>query len=595
MRSQRTLISVVVAFCLAVLPVGVWGYGGTGTAEDPYLIYTAEEMNAIGLNPQDWDKHFRLMEDIDLAAYAGNQFNLIGLQRTAQDPNEILEVPFSGVFDGQGHTIAHFTYEVSGAEAPAEGWVEVFGLFRRVDGLNAEIREVTLLDPNVCPAPNCTQRVGRVGALAGVLESGVISRCHVKGGNVRGDALTGGLVGVVSRRASGDPPELSPTIVSCSTNCQVGRAPQRSFVEVEGADRVLHRYYGGVAGLNRGIISDCNATGPVSGGRYAGGLVGGNGADIVDCQAAGAVSGESALGGLAGEVSYGTIAFSWAGGDVSAPNDVSEDAPSEATRLGGLVGSCLNSTVADCYAVGHLTGHNHIGGLAGIAYDSTIERCYATGMVMADDRRAGGLVGGAESGTVISECHAVASVAVPSFGGGLVGFNGGTIRASWAGGSVSGDSSIGGLVGEQWKWIGSFGEYTIEYGGTAVDCYALTRVICETAQGGGLVGANRGGTVLRCFAAGEVLGFEEIGGLIGAEYEGYPSQVDQSFWDCEATGLNASARGSGLSTAEMQNRATYVEAGWDFTEETANGTEDIWWILEGQDYPRLWWEHVAEE
>jgi hypothetical protein len=24
--------------------------------------------------------------------------------------------------------------------------------------------------------------------------------------------------------------------------------------------------------------------------------------------------------------------------------------------------------------------------------------------------------------------------------------------------------------------------------------------------------------------------------------------------------------------------------------ETENGTDDIWWILEGQDYPRLWWE-----
>ena len=24
--------------------------------------------------------------------------------------------------------------------------------------------------------------------------------------------------------------------------------------------------------------------------------------------------------------------------------------------------------------------------------------------------------------------------------------------------------------------------------------------------------------------------------------------------------------------------------------ETGNGAEDIWWILEGQDYPRLWWE-----
>jgi hypothetical protein len=28
--------------------------------------------------------------------------------------------------------------------------------------------------------------------------------------------------------------------------------------------------------------------------------------------------------------------------------------------------------------------------------------------------------------------------------------------------------------------------------------------------------------------------------------------------------------------------------------ETAGGTEDIWWILEGQDYPRLWWEWIDE-
>ena len=28
--------------------------------------------------------------------------------------------------------------------------------------------------------------------------------------------------------------------------------------------------------------------------------------------------------------------------------------------------------------------------------------------------------------------------------------------------------------------------------------------------------------------------------------------------------------------------------------ETPNGTEDIWWILEGQDYPRLWWELIPE-
>jgi len=32
------------------------------------------------------------------------------------------------------------------------------------------------------------------------------------------------------------------------------------------------------------------------------------------------------------------------------------------------------------------------------------------------------------------------------------------------------------------------------------------------------------------------------------------------------------------------------EAGWDFVDEVDNGTEDIWWILEGEGYPRLWWE-----
>ncbi len=27
---------------------------------------------------------------------------------------------------------------------------------------------------------------------------------------------------------------------------------------------------------------------------------------------------------------------------------------------------------------------------------------------------------------------------------------------------------------------------------------------------------------------------------------------------------------------------------------TTNGTGDIWWILEGQDYPGLWWEKMPE-
>jgi hypothetical protein len=43
-------------------------------------------------------------------------------------------------------------------------------------------------------------------------------------------------------------------------------------------------------------------------------------------------------------------------------------------------------------------------------------------------------------------------------------------------------------------------------------------------------------------------------------------------------------------TVEMQAVSTFLEAGWDFMDETDNGTEDIWCINEGKGYSRLWWE-----
>lgn len=38
--------------------------------------------------------------------------------------------------------------------------------------------------------------------------------------------------------------------------------------------------------------------------------------------------------------------------------------------------------------------------------------------------------------------------------------------------------------------------------------------------------------------------------------------------------------------------STFTDAGWDFVGESQNGTEDIWTICEGADYPHLAWEFV---
>jgi hypothetical protein len=33
-----------------------------------------------------------------------------------------------------------------------------------------------------------------------------------------------------------------------------------------------------------------------------------------------------------------------------------------------------------------------------------------------------------------------------------------------------------------------------------------------------------------------------------------------------------------------------MDANLDCMSEAENGTDDIWWIVEGKDYLRLWWE-----
>jgi len=105
------------------------------------------------------------------------------------------------------------------------------------------------------------------------------------------------------------------------------------------------------------------------------------------------------------------------------------------------------------------------------------------------------------------------------------------------------------------------------------------------------VGENDGQTGM-CYCTGIVKGIWLVGGLAGKS--SYEDNVYWCMWDTQTSGVTDSAGGTGKTTTELQTVSTFLDAGWDFVDETANGTEDIWWILEGQDYPRLWWELIPE-
>jgi hypothetical protein len=100
--------------------------------------------------------------------------------------------------------------------------------------------------------------------------------------------------------------------------------------------------------------------------------------------------------------------------------------------------------------------------------------------------------------------------------------------------------------------------------------------------------------ITNCYSIGRVIGNEYSGGLVGHDKDWVSISVNNSVWDIITSGQLISAGGEGKTTAEMQTASTFLDAGWDFVDETVNGTQDIWWILEGQDYPRLWWE-VGDE
>jgi hypothetical protein len=142
--------------------------------------------------------------------------------------------------------------------------------------------------------------------------------------------------------------------------------------------------------------------------------------------------------------------------------------------------------------------------------------------------------------------------------------------------NVVGSGGVGGLVGGN------------EWGSFVTQCYSTGPASGESSVGG-LAGYTVG-NVTHCYSTGRVSGVREVGGLIGTNYGTDYSPVTGCFWDVVTSGQLTSAAGTGKTTAEMQTASTFVDAGWDFAGETTNGTDDIWWILEGKDYPRLWWE-----
>jgi hypothetical protein len=399
-----TVIFVLFTIFLFSQPAEAKYGGGSGTTEDPYQIATAADLIDLGESPEDYDKHFILMADLDVGLIDPNLLGPIGASR----------LPFTGTFDGRGHVISNWTYRAQ------ENCIGVFGYIKQTDP-NLGLASGFVKDLHLA---NLTATgLYYVGGIAGI-NSGTIASCTVSV-DISGDRYVGGLVG-----------DNQGHIESCQSAGQItGR------MEV-----------GGVVGYNKGNILSCYTEAQVEGDSYVGGLVGDNSMWLSDsmiqfCHSKANVSGNESVGGLLGYTNGGTVISCSSSGHVVGGDSV-----------GGLIGKSRLGTATMCHSVATVTGNGYnVGGLVGWNEGGIIEQCFAIGQI--EGRSAvGGLVGfnyeeghhvGWNERSYIKFCYAQGDVTGTDKVGGLVGYDRrGTLFGCYSTGRITGDKSAGGLVGE---------------------------------------------------------------------------------------------------------------------------------------------------
>lgn len=535
---------------------------GNGTVDQPYQITNATQLNEMRnfLGTSGNGKHFQLINDIDLSAYIATS----GWEPIGGNPEE--SQAFEGFLHGGNFTIKNLWIDQS-----SNNFIGLFGYI-----VNGGIDHLTIeLDPinGIAGSEN-------VGIFAGAIENATIADCIAKG-KINAMMYIGGLVGFIKENVTVENNTTNVTITSSEgyvgglagqTNSPiinsissgtlitsgdnigglVGYAnavitsSSSSVNIVHAGDFFTGNFVGGLVGVAKFSITNCHASGSVTGTNVVGGLIGDSYAPTIGSHASGNVTANAYVGGLAGNSD--SVTNSYATGNVFANQDL----------VGGLAGQSYGP-IDQSYATGTVSGAKALGGLVGTAFGS-ISHSFASGNVTGTTPDIapeggfidiGGLVGHTFNAT--TNCYATGNLSVPlnsMYIGGLIGFATGDVTNCYASGSIDGESygTVGGLIGGAWANI--------------TNCVAVNPSITSSLSGNltkvnRLVGFTEFDAVITSCYALDSMRINGIGGTVGTEdnYQGLNKTITQ------------------LQTELNYNN----DLAWDF--------DSIWNIREGKGYP----------
>lgn len=245
------------AMVASVLGLRAQSYGGgDGSAANPYLISTAEHLQALSSSTNGGTStagvHYRMTADISL-------------QGTLAPIGDGISTAFKGNFDGAGHSISNLNVVNNSS-------VMTFGLFGRV-AAQGRISNVTVASGSVT-AHMCGG--GIAGASWGTIEN-CVNHASVTVTNFYAGGIVGGNYGTIS---------------GCENRGAVAIFSGQGYGG------------GGVAGTNHGTIVRCSNHGSVEVTFInAGGIAGDiNNGSILNCYNRGSIYCGSQVGGLVGQI-----------------------------------------------------------------------------------------------------------------------------------------------------------------------------------------------------------------------------------------------------------------------------------------------------
>lgn len=432
-RIWPILLVLCFVFCVAACAEGFeFTLAGEGTAENPYLIATKEDllqfaavMNDEELYYDYYDCHFQLTADIALN-------DVSGFDAWEANPPENVWTPigyyhsFKGVFDGNGHTVSGLYIDQPITEIEYDGYSRVmdkFGLFGTVDG---EVKKLTIQSAYVCPKDVQLDKGEslKVGILAGS-SSGVIRNCRVEGvviceggdcGGIAGsgsDVIDCSFQGKIIEKAGGKVNHIGgiagsgSTIRGCSVFAQI--------ICEENEDKLIpHATIGGIVGIcsafgRDDVIENCSFDGEIISGDYAGGIVGLTSASsfedvagktvIRNCTNNGSITAMEDAGGIVGlAFRPGDLCEIQVDGCINRGEVKSLDI--ETCAVGGIVGQIDTNhdgsvSIENC--INEAAFHAHMpGGIVGQIMQNTgtvrIEKCTNKGTIYGEGTYAAGIL-----------------------------------------------------------------------------------------------------------------------------------------------------------------------------------------------------------